>query len=622
MAGGVGNVSSTSDNNNSSSVSASTLLSQQIHAMNNYALCLDGCRRKYLLKYFNENIDGNRGISKTQLHNGQGVNENNVNSEISNNSNNNSNNYYRNYLMDYTCCDLCDEKNNNKKLSSSSNKLNNEIDVNRESMSPISLGKEMYLLLSAVSDCGEQYGVTVPIAILVGCNDKSTQRIYNYNNLATFNQGKNHSKEWWKGLVYQLIDIEFMLESILTKSSSFSFERLALTKKGRNFLNLTSISKVCQIGSKNRYKDDTEDLIHYIVKPNRDFVKAINFELKKNIHNLNLTTRRILSNNQYDDESDIKIAITSSLSSSSLSLSGTTPYSDRNIEFTPYLCSKLEEILIDKRKELSIKHNIHPYNILSKTDLISLSQHRPCDVKELNNIEGWGNVKINTFGYDFIKEIINFSILHKLEIFNSNNSNNNSNKISLYRPQYSNNKCNGVVNLEDNYIDQQIVKSNFDSKAVNNTIECNNNNNNNKRIFELYEATRNFPINEKKKKLINNNSSNNVNNDEETNNENIAEIVIIPSFSANNISANKIKIEEESSTKSNSNEVFICHNSDTKDDSPDDSLMINTNITSTTTNNNTCSTAITSAIIKEELNNIKNKTNAAAKAARKRRMLY
>lgn len=161
-----------------------------------YAKGDKGCRRRYILQYFQEECSD--------------------------------------LVPHIDCCDICEESLLKKDIGHMSNYYE---DVS------IDVSKEVYMLLSMVSDTGGFFGLTVPISLLLGRNDKSLQRVPMYSSLEFYNCGAKHSMDWWKALSLQLAEVDGLLTSTIVRSGQFSYQKYEVSEIGRAYLNGNGFNK-------------------------------------------------------------------------------------------------------------------------------------------------------------------------------------------------------------------------------------------------------------------------------------------------------------------------------------------------------------------------------------------
>lgn len=225
---------------------ATQRLSHQIHCMKEFSTTcgIYKCRRRFLLEYFGEDCSTLGNVDCT------GDTSSNVtNIAIGKDAQNNT------VYACQMCCDLCDDAIRQHEgtigadLSSIINTTNNidgtanttttttTMNSTTTSFHSTDISKEVYMLLRTIIDCGEMYGIGVPIQILLGKHEKKVQRIHNYSSLLYFGSGTLHTEGWWKELAHQLTDTDGFISTVLTRSANgFSYQRYTVSESGRRFL--------------------------------------------------------------------------------------------------------------------------------------------------------------------------------------------------------------------------------------------------------------------------------------------------------------------------------------------------------------------------------------------------
>lgn len=150
----------------------------------------DECRRRYLLRYFQENEEDIGPCTGP-------------------------------------CCDICEQA------------PSAALTAAAAPAGDLDLSHEVYQLLSTVQDCGGYYGLAVPIGVLLGKNDKTIQRVQGYERLEFFGKGCQHNADWWKALAVQLTEVDKLLEAALVKQHgmAFSYQRYSVSAAGQAYLN-------------------------------------------------------------------------------------------------------------------------------------------------------------------------------------------------------------------------------------------------------------------------------------------------------------------------------------------------------------------------------------------------
>ena len=238
-------------------------LNKQILGMSEYCRGRGNCRRKYLLAYFGEDMP-------------------NLNERSDETSTN-----FSNGLTTSKCCDLCDarrkkeyeqfvlaraafqkqqqehhrqallEEQQEQQLKSGVIKNGAEemmsvpsslsVDAKRAAVivsedGTAHIGLETYLLLRAVLDSGEVYGLGIPIQLLLGSHSKDVQRVREYAHMWVFGRGAHKSKEYWQALAQQLSEGDtphrdlLGVEATRGMSGTYSYNRYYLTPGGHAFV--------------------------------------------------------------------------------------------------------------------------------------------------------------------------------------------------------------------------------------------------------------------------------------------------------------------------------------------------------------------------------------------------
>ena len=318
----------------------------QIHTMSEYISCTKRCRRKFLLHYFNDAIAANA-------------------------------------IDTFNCCDLCE----NYAL-----KPNMECSINA--------GKDVLLLLQAIIDCGQVYGIAVPILMLHGSHSKGLQRVRDYSQFKTFSCGVHHSEDWWKALAYQLAtDDENMITSTFAQATKgYGYEIFRVTNKGMGYL---ASCHELYVDNMNKSNGNAECIagvgvpLPYPLVPSADLQEQIVTENKPTAgtaHQYVVPESEFVFHHQLSPSPLVADATTSSLT----------------LEQRSYLESCLNKL----RLQVAEKYGFQPYQILSKQDILDLISHRPLHIDHLNGLSGWGNAKIKQFGQDFIDELVHISQQH------------------------------------------------------------------------------------------------------------------------------------------------------------------------------------------------------------------
>ena len=290
----------------------------------------------------------------------------------------------------------------------------------------VDLSEEVHMLLSTIIDCGEVYGMAVPLAVLQGKHDKSVQRVHNYASLPHFGCGTRHSQEWWKELLHQLGDTDGYTEAVLTKLSScaFSYQRYVVTPRGRAFLSGLQLLQQQQEQGPYSHTSGSErrafnSIVHsYKTPPSRELRKMLQIE-----ENLRRPPPQ-----QHAPPLARASTYTGSSSASSGSASGRSLFNfvPQSMAFDPSkvsehallesnsidrtklsaeLQSGLERQLRQTRNDIAQRSGLNPYNVLVTADAAELVRVAPESLEELGRLPGWGDWKLRNFGQAFVDTI-------------------------------------------------------------------------------------------------------------------------------------------------------------------------------------------------------------------------
>lgn len=399
------------------------------------------CRRRYLLRYFGEDINGSEGGS-------------------------------------YSCCDLCDmggvsinstrtgsysdpQSDGSKQSNIHDIRGTSSVAVTIDPSGMVDVSYEVYMLLSTIIDSGEVYGINVPLSILIGKHDKSVQRVHGYEGLRYFNAGTIHSVDWWKALSNQLVEVDRYIDTILMKSTNnggYSYQKYVVSTLGRLYLaGLTSVQY--EANKRNGYHyiptEPFDELKH---KYNCSFMSAA----LRSMIDLEMRTKRPSSSVAQKHQS---IRSTSSSDSKHRSLSDTAN-SNRNrifkfvtlqMAFDPQkvmnhhrqhhrptvshlertvasiqseepnnhrvkqhqsmrakLRSALYQELRQLRHTMAEQKKINPYDIIGAPELERLVALDPLPTtpQDLSRVPGFSDWKIRSFGLELIHVILMFQESH------------------------------------------------------------------------------------------------------------------------------------------------------------------------------------------------------------------
>nr|XP_025888886.1 uncharacterized protein LOC101263933 isoform X4 [Solanum lycopersicum] len=85
-------------------------------------------------------------------------------------------------------------------------------DICTSSMKEKDLAREAFLLMACIQSCGGRWGLNLPIGILRGSRSKKIVDAQ-FDKLPFHGLGKDLSANWWKGLAYQLISRDYLVET-------------------------------------------------------------------------------------------------------------------------------------------------------------------------------------------------------------------------------------------------------------------------------------------------------------------------------------------------------------------------------------------------------------------------
>ena len=141
--------------------------------------------------------------------------------------------------------------------------VNSTLETNAVTGLEVDVGPEISMLLRAIRDTGEFFGLGVPIGVLIGSHDKNVQRIERYSDMTVFGLGARFSRDWWKALAFQMHEREGLLgtELIRGQSGSFAFSRYFLTKKARDWLSRGASKRFHPLALR-VWETDSRPLIH------------------------------------------------------------------------------------------------------------------------------------------------------------------------------------------------------------------------------------------------------------------------------------------------------------------------------------------------------------------------
>jgi superfamily II DNA helicase RecQ len=149
-----------------------------------------GCRRKFLMNYFNEDQDSIQ-------------------------------------FLEGNCCDLCD-------------RLKRQEDPLQLTLANSNISREVHMLLMTLYVIGTCFSFKGLLSILLGRHDEAAKKVSAYySSFEFYGCGVMHQESWWRALLRQLIDVDnFVVDHIRTKSGSqkLHYFTYSITTLGEDFL--------------------------------------------------------------------------------------------------------------------------------------------------------------------------------------------------------------------------------------------------------------------------------------------------------------------------------------------------------------------------------------------------
>ncbi|KAL3328179.1 hypothetical protein AABB24_035690 [Solanum stoloniferum] len=127
----------------------------------------------------------------------------------------------RKYLLDYFADEYAHDECGN-------------CDICTSSMKEKDLSREAFLLMACIQSCGGRWGLNLPIGILRGSRSKKIVDAQ-FDKLPFHGLGKELSANWWKGLAYQLISRDYLVETFKDM-----YKTVSVSEKGLQFLRSSS----------------------------------------------------------------------------------------------------------------------------------------------------------------------------------------------------------------------------------------------------------------------------------------------------------------------------------------------------------------------------------------------
>ena len=133
-----------------------------------------GCRRKFLMNYFDESFEtlGDKSVGD------------------------------RRWTTQEKCCDLCDMH-------------DQQLEPLQIEISSTDIGYEVYMLLMTLYVMGTCFSLKAIISILLGRYDDAVKKIHDYKSFEYFGCGIRHNESWWRALLYQIMDVDHFVEDEL-----------------------------------------------------------------------------------------------------------------------------------------------------------------------------------------------------------------------------------------------------------------------------------------------------------------------------------------------------------------------------------------------------------------------
>eukprot|EP01041_Mallomonas_annulata_P004623 gene4623-9181_t len=313
----------------------------RIREMCAYADGALGCRRDCLLAHFGEKVDG--VLSKAPR---------------------------------ADCCDLCDSKLQHKSAGWVDSRQCAEQRTNEKR----DLTDEVHVFLHAVRDSGEQYGLGVPVGIVLGSHDKSIQRVPRYHLLHSFGRGRRRTREWWMALGRQLASSSggdlLVGRMARTPGTGVVYQTYSLTEKGRRLLASTQ----------------SEPLL---LVPSAELQQIERASRAGGNRSESPSTSAVVQSAPLD-----KLRNTASTGIGTGSGGGDALTASQALE--------LEGRLRQVRAEVAARSGCNPYSVLSSLDLKAIPLTLPTSIEGLRGMSGWGEWKVKAFGEDFLREIRSF----------------------------------------------------------------------------------------------------------------------------------------------------------------------------------------------------------------------
>nr|XP_010325732.1 uncharacterized protein LOC101263933 isoform X7 [Solanum lycopersicum] len=224
-------------------------------------------------------------------------------------------------------------------------------DICTSSMKEKDLAREAFLLMACIQSCGGRWGLNLPIGILRGSRSKKIVDAQ-FDKLPFHGLGKDLSANWWKGLAYQLISRDYLVETFKDM-----YKTVSVSEKGLQFLRSSS--------------PDHQPPLFLAETPEMDL-----------------------------DEKNIDIP------SETSEING---LAFREFEGFSEAETRLYKILIEERIKLARATGTAPYAVCGDQTLKRISLTRPSTKARLANIDGVNQHFIKLYGDNFLLSIKHLS---------------------------------------------------------------------------------------------------------------------------------------------------------------------------------------------------------------------
>ncbi|KAK4731567.1 hypothetical protein R3W88_024555 [Solanum pinnatisectum] len=220
-------------------------------------------------------------------------------------------------------------------------------DICTSSMKEKDLSREAFLLMACIQSCGGRWGLNLPIGILRGSRSKKIVDAQ-FDKLPFHGLGKELSANWWKGLAYQLISRDYLVEIFKDM-----YKTVSVSEKGLQFLRSSS--------------PDHQPPLFLLETPEMDL-----------------------------DEKNIDTP------SETIEING---LAFKEFEGFSQAETQLYKILIEERIKLARATGTAPYAVCGDQTLKRISLTRPSTKARLANIDGVNQHFIKLYGDNFLQSV-------------------------------------------------------------------------------------------------------------------------------------------------------------------------------------------------------------------------